>query len=258
MALGTKAEKKRNIENNSEREQPQAQGARRVSEKASLQKGGRRKQLEANAPIKSDANDSLSDAYENEAVEGEDDDDDDDDDDVVVLDSDELDDSDFEAAAKGGRKRKRVNKKSSLIRKKKKNVSSDDEEEVELADGQEIVGTVVEAPKTGRVPPGQISRNTLNFLKQLQDPKYNDRIWFKLNEPVFRQAEKEWKDFIDEITPLLQEADPQIPILPPNDVTHRIYRDVRFSNDKTPYKTNFSASFSRSGRKGIFAGYHVS
>lgn len=91
-------------------------------------------------------------------------------------------------------------------------------------------------------------------------------------EPVFRQAEKEWKDFVEEFTTDLVEADPQIPVLPPNDVVHRIYRDVRpylyltttsrslrflqvrFSNDKTPYKTGFSASFSRSGRKGIFAG----
>lgn len=39
---------------------------------------------------------------------------------------------------------------------------------------------------------------------------------------------------------------------------HRIYRDVRFSNDKTPYKKNFSMSISRSGRKGIWAGYFVS
>ena len=49
-------------------------------------------------------------------------------------------------------------------------------------------------------------------------------------EPVYRVAEKEWKDFIDEFTPLLMEADTQIPPLPPNDVVHRIYRDVRFCN----------------------------
>lgn len=52
---------------------------------------------------------------------------------------------------------------------------------------------------------------------------------------------------------MLVEVDPHIPHLPSKDVIHRIYRDVRFSNDKTPYKTGFSASFSRSGRKGIFA-----
>ena len=77
---------------------------------------------------------------------------------------------------------------------------------------------------------------------------------FKLHEPVYRQAEKEWKDFIDNFIELLVEVDPQIPHLPAKDVVHRIYRDVRFSNDKTPYKQNFCASFTRSGRKGIFAG----
>ena len=73
-------------------------------------------------------------------------------------------------------------------------------------------------------------------------------------EPVYRVAEKEWKDFVEEFTTMLTEVDPQIPVLPPNDVIHRIYRDIRFSNDKTPYKKNLSASFSRAGRKGYFAG----
>jgi uncharacterized protein (DUF2461 family) len=97
----------------------------------------------------------------------------------------------------------------------------------------------------------------------------------EFQEPVFRQAEKEWQAFIQVFTDHIVDADPQIPHLPPKDVIHRIYRDVsskigphpeisassfdrlppkiRFSNDKTPYKTGFSASFSRSGRKGIFA-----
>lgn len=95
-----------------------------------------------------------------------------------------------------------------------------------------------------------------------------------LVEPVYRLAESEWKAFVEEFTDVLVEVDPQIPHLPPKDVIHRIYRDVgylhiislnscdsrdttstqvRFSNDKTPYKTGFSASYSRSGRKGIFA-----
>ena len=39
---------------------------------------------------------------------------------------------------------------------------------------------------------------------------------------------------------------------------HRIYRDVRFSSDKTPYKRNFSMSTSRGGRKGVWAAYHLS
>ncbi|KAL0945756.1 hypothetical protein HGRIS_012045 [Hohenbuehelia grisea] len=123
-----------------------------------------------------------------------------------------------------------------------------------LEEGQELVGVIVQAPTSGRVPPGRISQNTLDFLAKLKDPECNDRHWFKLHEPVYRVLEKEWKDFVEEFTSELTEVDPQIPYLPPNDVIHRIYRDVRFSNDKTPYKIGVSASFSRSGRKGIFAG----
>lgn len=46
-------------------------------------------------------------------------------------------------------------------------------------------------------------------------------------EPVYRVAEKEWKDFIESFTDVLIEVDDEIPTLPPKDVIHRIYRDVR-------------------------------
>lgn len=76
----------------------------------------------------------------------------------------------------------------------------------------------------------------------------------RFSEPVYRLAEQEWKDFVSEFSDILvEEVDDQVPPLPPKDCIMRIYRDVRFSNDKTPYKKNFSASFSRGGRKGIFA-----
>ncbi|KAJ6591188.1 hypothetical protein DFH09DRAFT_1244928 [Mycena vulgaris] len=154
---------------------------------------------------------------------------------------------------KNKKKRKRGAESGKKLRSPKKKKLVDTDEEFDLQEGQEIVGVVIKAPKTGIVPPGQISQNTFNFLTQLKDPKCNDREWFKLHDPVYRQAEEEWKDFIEVFTEGLIEVDGQIPPLPPKDAIHRIYRDVRFSNDKTPYKQNFSASFSRSGRKGIFA-----
>ncbi|KAI6021395.1 hypothetical protein BKA83DRAFT_4281341 [Pisolithus microcarpus] len=134
--------------------------------------------------------------------------------------------------------------------KKKHKAQAEDEEkgisDVDLKDGQEVVGKVVQAPQTGWGK-GRISQHTLDFLAQLRDP----------TEPVYRRCEKEFKDFIQAFSEMLVSVDPQIPPLPPKDVVHRIYRDasiqIRFSNDKTPYKTGLSASFSRSGRKGIFA-----
>ncbi|KAL5514654.1 hypothetical protein ACEPAG_1970 [Sanghuangporus baumii] len=265
MAKSTRTATRKSGEANKSTES-NTRAQRRVSRRASgtRQNGGKQR----NSTIDSDAQ---SDQDESDAYI-QDDEDDEDDDDMVSLNSDTLDDPDFDTS---GRKRKlgTKSKNSSPKRsrffskspsKKRRASASDDEEERE--DGVEVVGVVVQAPKTGRVPPGQISRNTLNFSRQLQNPECNDRTWcaalFTLRfttylrsneEPVYRLAEKEWKDFIVEITPLIIEADPQIPHLPPNDVVYRIYRDVRFSNDKTPYKPNFSASFSRSGRKGIFA-----
>ncbi|KAG1804620.1 hypothetical protein EV424DRAFT_1330484 [Suillus variegatus] len=123
---------------------------------------------------------------------------------------------------------------------------------VDLKEGQQVVGRVVQAPKTGWVPCGQVSQNTLDFLAKFKDPACNDREWFKLHDPVYRRVEKEFKAFIEAFTDMLTDVDSEIPLLPPKDVTHRIYRDVRFSNNKTPYKKGLSASFSRSGRKGIF------
>ena len=46
-------------------------------------------------------------------------------------------------------------------------------------------------------------------------------------EPIYRLAEQEWKHFIEAFTDVLIAADPQVPPLPPKDVVHRIYRDVR-------------------------------
>ncbi|PPQ69046.1 hypothetical protein CVT26_003755 [Gymnopilus dilepis] len=178
-----------------------------------------------------------------------------------IYDSDALDeDSDSDTAAKQKRKGRASASSSKASPKKaasprKRKAKKDDEEDfddLELADGQEIVGVVVQAPTKGRVPPGQISQNTIDFLTELKKPECNDRQWYA-PEPVYRLAEKEWKDFIEHFTDVLVDVDPQIPHLPPKDVIHRIYRDIRFSNDKTPYKAGFSASFSRSGRKGIFA-----
>ncbi|KAL7410252.1 hypothetical protein BDY24DRAFT_444228 [Mrakia frigida] len=147
-------------------------------------------------------------------------------------------------------------------------IEEDDEEEENVVskgkgkpfkskDGTTVVRQVVKAPTTGLVPAGQVSKNTLGFLEDLTKPGHNDREWFWANEPRYRMAEKEWNAFVDTLVPKIMEIDDEIPYMPSKDLVHRIYRDVRFSNDKTPYKKNLSASLSRTGRKGGFAHYHV-
>ncbi|KAJ8095062.1 hypothetical protein PM082_010280 [Marasmius tenuissimus] len=142
-------------------------------------------------------------------------------------DSDALDDDDDEDTPTKKRtstKRKRASTSESPAkkppsRKKRRRVAKDETEDeyedLDLKEGQEVVGQVVQAPKTGRVSAGQISKNTMDFLTKLADPACNDREWFKLHEPVYRLAEKEWKDFVEKFTDLLIEVDDQIPPLPP-------------------------------------------
>ncbi|KAK0924473.1 hypothetical protein LTR91_020117 [Friedmanniomyces endolithicus] len=57
-----------------------------------------------------------------------------------------------------------------------------------------------------------------------------------LNDAEFRQAEKDWHSFVEQLTERLAAIDDTIPELPVKDVVFRIYRDVRFSPDPTPYK----------------------
>jgi uncharacterized protein (TIGR02453 family) len=63
--------------------------------------------------------------------------------------------------------------------------------------------------------------------------------------------------FVEALSEKIAEIDETVPELPPKDLVFRIYRDIRFSNDPTPYKTHFSAAWSRTGRKGPYACYYV-
>lgn len=103
--------------------------------------------------------------------------------------------------------------------------------------------------------PERIHPNTLEFLKDLK--RNNDRIWLKAHDPDYRQAWKDFESFVESLTEKIAEVDETIPELPPKDLVFRIYRDVRFSSDPTPYKPHFSAAWSRTGRKGPYACYYV-
>ncbi|GAB1727823.1 hypothetical protein NU195Hw_g2143t1 [Hortaea werneckii] len=126
-----------------------------------------------------------------------------------------------------------------------------------LGPGNEVVIKKPKARPAGRIPYSDesIHPNTLLFLKELKEN--NNREWLKMHDAVFRQAEKDWHSFVEKLTERLIEVDDTIPELPYKDVIFRIYRDVRFSPDPTPYKPHFSAAWSRTGRKGPYAHYYV-
>jgi len=83
-----------------------------------------------------------------------------------------------------------------------------------------------------------VSKNVINFLKHLE--VNNNREWFAENKHKYEQALKEVKTCFNTVYLEMQTHD-QIDKMK----IFRIYRDVRFSKNKTPYKTNFGCSFHR-------------
>ena len=94
-----------------------------------------------------------------------------------------------------------------------------------------------------------ISKTTLDFLKKLK--KNNNREWFHEHKPMFQEEYAKAKDFYNVIMKKLNEHD-TIETLK----MFRIYRDVRFSKDKTPYKPHFAGHFTRGTRR-LRGGYYL-
>ncbi|MGB1309236.1 MAG: DUF2461 domain-containing protein [Oceanihabitans sp.] len=94
-----------------------------------------------------------------------------------------------------------------------------------------------------------IPRETFDFFKRLE--KNNNRDWFNDNKPEFKEIEKEVKQAYNQLLEMLNKHD-EIDKLK----MFRIYRDVRFSKNKQPYKTHFGGSFHRSKPK-LRGGYYV-
>lgn len=87
----------------------------------------------------------------------------------------------------------------------------------------------------------------LQFFNELKENQ--DRDWFKANKKRFEsKVNKPFKKLVEELIARVNEDDPEVR-LEAKDAIFRIYRDVRFSNDKRPYKDHVSAVISRGGRK---------
>ncbi|KAL8658013.1 MAG: hypothetical protein Q9226_001347 [Calogaya cf. arnoldii] len=127
----------------------------------------------------------------------------------------------------------------------------------DLAPGEEVFIKLPKARGDGGVKyqEGIIHPNTILFLGDLK--ANNDREWLKMHDADYRQSKKDFDAFVEKMTDRMTEIDETIPELPPKDLTFRIYRDIRFSSDPTPYKTHFSVAWSRTGRKGPYAGYYL-
>lgn len=100
---------------------------------------------------------------------------------------------------------------------------------------------------------------TLNFLKQLK--KNNKRDWFEKNKLRYESVVREPAfEFIEAVGPLLKKVSPHFQAIAKKSggSLMRVYRDTRFSKDKTPYKTNIGIHFRHEMGKSVHApGYYV-
>lgn len=87
-----------------------------------------------------------------------------------------------------------------------------------------------------------ISKGNFKFLQDLK--KNNNRDWFQENKPEYEKNHQDIIAFADELLSKLNEHD-LIETPSGKKSLYRIYRDIRFSKDKTPYKTHWSGGFKR-------------
>ena len=93
-----------------------------------------------------------------------------------------------------------------------------------------------------------------NFIQDLTEN--NNRDWFNANKERYQESLEIFRGFAGELLAGISLFDPSVGNLEPKDTIFRIYKDVRFSKDKLPYKTQFGCWMAKGGRKSTDAGYY--
>ncbi len=99
-----------------------------------------------------------------------------------------------------------------------------------------------------------LQASTIKFLQALK--KNNSKEWFDTNRKQYELAKADFAALIDAIIHSFGKKDPSIAGLLAKECVFRINRDVRFSKNKEPYKTNMGASITACGKKVMMAGYY--
>ncbi|MES1216453.1 MAG: DUF2461 domain-containing protein [Bacteroidota bacterium] len=99
-----------------------------------------------------------------------------------------------------------------------------------------------------------LQSSTIKFLKDLK--KNNNKPWFDAHRNEYEKSKKDFELFVQMIIDRHSKKDPSIKELVAKNCLFRINRDIRFSKDKSPYKTNFGASINKGGKKAPTAGYY--
>lgn len=91
------------------------------------------------------------------------------------------------------------------------------------------------------------TRDLVRFLEELSEN--NNRAWFVMNKPRYDILRAEFLELVTSVIAAVARFDPAVAACNPKKALFRINRDMRFSRDKSPYKTHFSASITASGLK---------
>lgn len=97
-------------------------------------------------------------------------------------------------------------------------------------------------------------QQTIDFLKELSEN--NNKEWFDANRERYINAKNEILTLSSELIEGVRSFDPNIGALTPASCTYRIFRDTRFSSDKSPYKTQMGIFINRGGKKSGYSGYY--
>lgn len=97
-------------------------------------------------------------------------------------------------------------------------------------------------------------RETIAFLEELR--RNNCKEWMDAHRARYKELRSRFEGFVADLIEGCASFDPSVGGLTPKDCTYRMNRDIRFSPDKSPYKTHFSAFIAPRGKKSGLAGYY--
>ncbi|MBU1012289.1 MAG: DUF2461 domain-containing protein, partial [Bacteroidetes bacterium] len=100
-----------------------------------------------------------------------------------------------------------------------------------------------------------IKQNIFEFLAELE--ANNNREWFTQHKQLYNSAFDDMLKVVEYLIPKVGAFDPDIKNLDAKKCMFRIYRDVRFSKDKAPFKQNFGGFLVKGGRNSGNAGYYL-
>lgn len=100
-----------------------------------------------------------------------------------------------------------------------------------------------------------LSKNLLQFLSDLKENNYKE--WFHENKTRYQLVKKEFEQFLMHVITDISQFDASVKTLEPKHCIFRINRDIRFSKDKSPYKTNFGGFIVPGGKNAGYAGYYI-